>query len=166
MPVLKTLISLLDKNKIKYEILEHRKVYTAFDLAQTLRLDPKQIGKDLIMKVDNEYLLAIIPATKNLDIPKLKKVINLQRKKQGKKAAKKIGFATEAWMKKNLKGKVGANPPFGTLQKLPIYLDKALLQVSKMIVNGGDYTFSVSLSPKQFVKLEKPVLGSFGKARK
>lgn len=160
------LLNLLDKNKIKYEVLEHRKVYTAFDLARTLHIDPKQIGKDLVMKVDGKYTMAIIPATRNLDIPKLKKTINTQRKKQGQKAAKKIGFANEAWMKKNLKGKVGANPPFGTLQKLPVFLDKSFLKVKKMVVNGGDYTFSVSLSPKQFIKLEKPYLGSFGKARK
>jgi len=166
MPANQALLKLLDKNKIKYEILEHKMVYTAFDLARTLHLDAKQIGKDLVIKVDSEYVVAIISATRNLDIAKLKKVINTQRKKEGKKAAKKIVFANEVWMKKNLKGKVGANPPFGTLQKLPLYLDKALIKVKKMIVNGGDYTFSVILSPKQFIKLEKPILGSFGKAKK
>lgn len=166
MPVSQALINLLNKNKIKYEVLKHRKVFTAFDLARTLHLDPKQIGKDLVMKADREYIIAIIPATRNLDIQKLKKVINIQRKKEGLKAAKKIGFATEKWIKTNLKGKVGANSPFGTLQKLPVYLDRALMKVSKMIVNGGDYNYSVSLTPKQFVKLEKPILGSFGKARK
>jgi len=166
MPVSQALLNFLNKNKIKYEVLKHKMVYTAFDLAKTLHVDPKQIGKDLVMKIDREYVIAIVPATRNLDVPKLKKVINAQRKKEDKKAVKKMSFAQETWMKKNLKGKVGANPPFGTLQKLPVYLDKALMKVSKMIVNGGDYTYSVSLTPKQFVKLEKPILGSFGKARK
>lgn len=166
MPVSKALINLLDKNKIKYEVLEHRKVYTAFDLAKTLHLDPKQIGKDVIVKVDGDYVIAVIPATKNLDVQKLKKLINVQRKKEGRKAAKKVNFATETWIKKRMKGKVGANPPFGTLQKLPVYLERALMRVPKMIVNGGDYTYSISLTPKQFVKLENPVLGSFSKAKK
>jgi len=165
MPVLSSLVNLLKKNKIKYEVIEHRKVFTAFDLAQTLHLETKEIGKDLVMKVDGNYVLVLIPASKNLDLARFRKQVNLQRKKEGKKTVKKISFASESWMKKNLKGKVGANPPFGTLQKLPVFMDRALTKVRKLVLNGGDYTFSISLSPKQYLKLEKPILGSFSKKR-
>ena len=110
----------------------------------------------------------LLPADKNLDKKKLKKVVNHWRKKEGKKTIKKISFATETWMKKNLKGvKVGAIPPFGNLWGLSTLIEKSLFKNKKIIVSGGDYSFSVEVSPKVFKKLIPDlIVGTFGKKRK
>ena len=41
MAILKSVLNLLDKNKIKYEVIEHRKVFTAWDLSQTEHIKPE-----------------------------------------------------------------------------------------------------------------------------
>jgi len=96
-------IKFLETAKVKYEPVTHKKVFTAYDKAQTLKVSQKSIGKTLVIKLDKGFAVALIPANKNLDKIKLKKTVNIWRKKTGQKAAKNINFATEAWMKKNLR---------------------------------------------------------------
>lgn len=158
MAIPKKVINFFEKAKVKYEPINHRKVYTAFDKAQTLKVPQKIIGKTLVMKLDNRPVLVLIPANKNLDIRALKKISK----------TKKIDFIKEAWMKKNLKGvKIGAVPPFGNLWKLPVFTDRSLTGPSEIIINSGDYNFSIKLKGTVLKKLMiSPVIGNFAKARK
>ncbi len=43
MPIAKKLLNHLEKNKIKYDVLEHKVVYTAYDLAQTTKKKLQEI---------------------------------------------------------------------------------------------------------------------------
>lgn len=158
MPIPKKIIKFLDKNKIKFETLKHRTVFTAFDKARTLKIPEKIVGKTLAIKLDKNLSLVLIPANRNLDKRELKKIAK----------AKKIDFVKEAWMKKNLKGvKVGALPPFGNLWKIPTFIDRNLFKNKKIIINGGDYTFSIKISPAVFKKIIPDlVISSFSKSRK
>jgi len=148
----------LEKNKVKYEAIQHRIVYTAFDKAATLKVPERIVGKTLVMKMDKKIGLALIPANKVLDKEKFKKMAK----------AKNVDFIKEAWMKKNLKGlKVGAIPPFGNLWRLLTFIDKSLLNQPKIIINGGDYNFSIKITPASLKKLIPDlVIGNFSKARK
>jgi Ala-tRNA(Pro) deacylase len=179
MPISKKLTKILEKNKTKYELIEHRTVYTAYDKAATLKVPKKIIGKTLIMKVDpiekpprrrinslrgesasyrasKGYVLVLIPANKNLDKVKLRKAAR----------AKSVDFAKEAWAKKNLKGvKVGAVPPFGILWKLPTFIDRSLMNQPKIIINGGDYNWSIKINPTVLKKIPDLIIGGLTKPR-
>jgi len=144
MTIPQKVIKFLEKNKVKYEPIKHRTVYTARDKAATLRVPEKIVGKALVMKFDRNVGLVLIPANKNLDKVKFKKIAK----------AKSVDFVKEAWMKKNLKGvKVGAVPPFGNLFKLSTFVDRGLMRQPEIIVNGGDYTWSIKITPTNFKKL-------------
>ncbi len=158
MAIPKKITNFLDKNKAKYEVLKHRTVYTAFDKATTLRIAPKIIGKTLVVKLDKNQVLVLIPANKNLDKQNLKKITK----------AKSLDFIKEAWMKKNLKGiKIGAIPPLGTLWKIPTFADRGLVQNPKIIVNSGDYNFSIKISPVVLKKIIPDlVINNFSVAKK
>lgn len=165
MPILKFILNYLDSKKIKYEIIEHRTVYTAQDKAATLRVGPGGVVKTVVIKLDKEYVVALIPANKNLDKMKLKTIVNKQRKKGGMKAVKSIDFAKEAWMKKNIPGKIGATSPFAS--SLPVYVDAPLLKQLKLIVNAGEYEQSFQLTRANFEKaIGEYVRGGFSKAKK
>ena len=177
----KTIQKFLDINKIKYEVLEHKTVYTAFDKAATLRAKPQEVGKTIVVSLDGQdYALGLIPANKNLDKKKLLKAINNSLNspsyfKRGVGGVKNkrvhyshVDFASEKWMKANFKGvKLGATPPFGPLYKLPFFIDNSLLRLTKIIVNGGAYELSIKLAPTSLIKLNPSTLkGSFSMARK
>ena len=124
----------------------------------------------MVMKADSNYFIALLAANRNTDKNKLKKIINDWIKKLPedsewlkvyKKPVKKVDFAKEAWMKKNIIGKIGATPPFGSLMKLLVIMDGPLFNAADLIVNAGEYTESIKLKSKDFVKIEEPVKGNF-----
>lgn len=159
-------IKFLEKSQIKYEVIKHRTVYTAYDKAATLRIKPNIVGKTLVLKTDSEMAMVLIPGKKNLDKIKFQKVLNVWRKKQGMKLIKKIDFISEVFMKKKFKGlKLGAIPPFGKLFSLPTFIDKGLLKEKKIFINTGIYEESFKISPKVFEKLEA-ISGIFSKVKK
>jgi Ala-tRNA(Pro) deacylase len=171
MAVSKKIINYLEKKGYKYELVEHRTTYTAWDTSQTAKkhqgkIKPDEIAKALVVKADNIYLLSLIPANKKLDKKKLLKLINSQRKKIKAKLFKKLDLAKEAWMKKSIPGKVGAVPPFKELIGLDmIFIDNVLAKQKNIYVGSGEYEYSVKISLKQYLKNEEPVKGSFGVRR-
>jgi Ala-tRNA(Pro) deacylase len=165
MEISKKIIKYLEDNKYKYEVIEHKTTFTAWDTAQTEKIKPQEVVKALVMKVDNDYVLALIPANRNLDKQKLLKVINAGRKKLKLKNYKKIDFAKEAWMKKNLPGKVGAVPPLSKLLKIAIFVDSPLTKNKKIYLGSGEYVFSIRVSVSQYLKIEQPIKGNFSKKK-
>ena len=157
MPIAKKLEKFLIENKIKYEPVEHKIVYTAFDKAATLKVPQKIIGKTLTIKFGKNYGIALIPANRNLDKAKFKKLAK----------AKNADFATEVWVKKNIKGvKIGAVPPFGKLWHLPTFIDRRLINQPKVIINGGNWNQSIKISPSAFKSLAlESIIGNFSKPR-
>lgn len=145
MSISKTLKSYLDKNKIDYEELAHKTVYTAYDAAQTLKKELKEIAKNLLIQADKTFVLVIIPADKKLHLEKLKKALG----------AKKISIPKEQIMVKVLKIKPGALSSFGKLHKLETIVDKTMLQTKKAVLSAGSFTDSVFMKMKDFVQLEE-----------
>lgn len=165
MAISKKIENYLRDKKYKFSLIEHKTTYTAWDTSQTEKADPKAVAKALVLKTDNDCILALIPSNKNLDKQKLLKVINVQRKKNNLKNCKKIDFAKEVWMKKNLAGKVGATPPFTGLLNMEIFADNLLLKNKKIYVGSGEYTESLLINTSEYIKKEKITKGSFSKKK-
>jgi len=169
MPISKSLLNFLDRNKIKYEIIRHRVVFTAHDKAATLKIKPQEVAKSVVVSLDKkDHALALIPANKNLNKEKLLTLINKQRQKTKLLSYKKIDFAEEKWMKANLKGvKVGATPAFGTFYKLPTFIDNALPKSSKLVTNAGDYEYSLKITLATLLKADITIVkGNFSQVKK
>lgn len=155
MAIPKKLLSHLDKNKIKYEILKHRTVFTAYDLAQTMKRKMQEIAKTLLVKADKKYYLVVIPAHYKLDFGKVKKMLK----------AKKVDIAKEKEMKTKYNVKPGAMTAFGTIHKAEVLVDKTLLKAKEMIFSAGSFTESLRLKVKDFIKVENPQAGDLGKKK-
>jgi Ala-tRNA(Pro) deacylase len=159
------IIKYLDSNRIKYQIIEHKTVFTAYDKAATLRIKPSVIGKTLVLKADSWLIMVLVAGNKNLDLAKIKKAVNDFHKKIGEKAVKKIDFISETIIKNKFKGiKLGAIPPFGEIWKLPLFADKGLLKEKNIFISSGVYEASFKVSPKVLEKTGA-ILGNFSKAR-
>jgi len=139
-------------------MIKHRTVYTAFDKAATLKVKPNLIGKTLVLKTDVNLGIVLIPANKNLDKNKFRKIAR----------AKKVDFTTERLIKNKFKGvKVGAIPPFGELWKTQTFMDRGLFNNPKIIINSGDYNFSIKISPAVLKKIVPNLtIGNFSKSRR
>jgi len=155
MPIPKKVLNHLNKNKIKFKEIAHKTVYTAFDLAKTLKEKLNRISKTLVVKTDKGYALVVLPADRMVDFAKLKKLLG----------AKKIEIAKEKVMKDVFKIKPGTMTPFATLhKKVPLYIDKALIRAKEVLVSAGSYTDSLRLKVDQLMKAEKDhTKGDFSK---
>jgi len=149
------LIKLLVESKIKYDIVAHKVVFTAWDLAQTLKMKPSEISKTLVLKADKDYILAVLPGDLRLDMAKLKKLAKV----------KKISIVSEKDMVKKFKVKPGAITPFGSLYKTPVYIENRLTKLTNCLFQSGSFNHSIKMKVKDFIKIEEPVKGSFGKKK-
>jgi Ala-tRNA(Pro) deacylase len=161
MPVPKQIQNYLDKKGAKYAIVTHKKVYTAYDVAQTLKKKLDEIAKNLLVKTNKGFVLVLLPASKRVDLNKLKKLMNAKGM-----GVKKVEIPKEGVMVRIFKVKPGALGAFGTVHELEVYMDKNLQKVKKAIFPTGSFTDSVEMAMKEFEKLEKPVVGFFSEAKK
>jgi Cys-tRNA(Pro) deacylase len=52
---------------------------------------------------------------------------------------------------------VGGTSPFGTRKPLPVYVEKTILEMSRIYVNGGRRGFLVGIDPKDLARVLKPM---------
>jgi len=57
---------------------------------------------------------------------------------------------------------VGGTSPFGTLKKLPVYMEETILELETIYINGGKRGFLVELAPAEIVRLLAPTLVQVG----
>lgn len=147
----------LAKHHIKYDVMEHKTVYTAYDLAQTLKRKLNEVVKTLVVKVDKGHALVVLPASHQVDFKALKKVLG----------AKLVDIDKENVMTKLFKVKPGAVSPFhGPLHKLPVYVDKAIPKLQKVVVQAGSFENSLHLKTKDLLKVLEGKLAKFAVAKK
>jgi Ala-tRNA(Pro) deacylase len=146
----------LDEAKVKYNLFEHKIVYTAHDLAQTTKKKINDIAKVVLIKADKDFVLIVLPAGKYIDFSGIKKALK----------AKKVSLASEKDITKYLKTKIGLIHPFGNLYKMRTLLDKSMAKTKKMMASAGSYTESLEIGLKDFEKLVQPIKGVFSKAKK
>ncbi|MCM8766095.1 MAG: YbaK/EbsC family protein [Candidatus Omnitrophica bacterium] len=154
MAIPKKITSYLKKNKINYKTLKHEIAYTAQEIAAVQHIPGDQVAKTVLVKTEKNFLLAVLPATYLVDFTKLKRLAK----------AKKISLAREEDMCKLFPDiEPGAMPPLGPLFGLPVFVDKTLSEKSEIVFNAGTHMELLKIRYKDFEKINKPVVGSFGK---
>jgi len=154
MSIPKNVKKYLDKKMARYEPLAHKTVYTAYDAAQTLRKELKEIAKNLLIAADKAYIIAVVPAHMRLDLGKLKQALKV----------KKVSIPNEKVMLKVFKVKPGTMTAFGGLHQVEVWVDKSLLKTKDVILSAGSFTDSVRMKAKDFIELEQAKLANFAKA--
>ncbi len=174
----KTLGNKLAQNKIKYEVIKHRTVYTAYDAAATMHLKLNQVAKSLLIKTNKPcqknkkpYALVVLAADRNLDFKKLARFLTESARVMNKKNAcedyqsvAKVEIPKEGVMKAQFKVKPGAMSAFGSLYKLPVFVDKSLK--GQAVFTAGSFEESIKISVSDFIKIEQAVTGNFSILKK
>lgn len=156
MPIPAKVTNHLDKNKVKYDVVPHKTVFTVYDLAQTTKEKMNTIAKTLLVKADKTYHLVVLPAHRRLNLAAIKKLTN----------AKTVILAKEKDMVTKFKMKPGAMTPFGSLHKVAVILDRGLLKTTKVLMGAGSFTESLRVKVKDYVKSEQPTVGNISEAAK
>ncbi len=143
----------LHKEKIEYEVLEHKAVFTSKEAAEVRGTELKQGCKALICKTEEGFMQAVVSGDKELDIDRLQKLTLF----------KKIELADAKEVKKVTGCNIGSVPPFGNLFSVKVYFDKSVLENEIVAFNAGSHTKSIKMKAKDLVRVVNPVLGEFSK---
>lgn len=147
----------LETKKVKYTVVPHKTVFTAYDLAQTMGEKLEHVAKTLAVKADKNHLIVILPGHRRLDLSKLQKLVK----------AKKVEIAKEGVMKSVFGVKPGALTPFGKLYKnAPVFVDKTLTKARKVLAATGSFEESLHMTVKDFLKATEATLGNFSEKSK
>jgi Cys-tRNA(Pro) deacylase len=57
---------------------------------------------------------------------------------------------------------VGGTSPFGTRKKMPVYLEKTILDLERIYINGGKRGYLVGMKPSEIIRVLHPTLVSVG----
>jgi len=156
MPIPKKVEDYLNKANKAFETVSHKTVYTAYDLAKTLKKDLKSIAKALLVRADNEYVIVVLPSSSRINLQKLKTALK----------AKKVTIPGEKVMKEAFKVKPGAITAFGGLHKVKTVVDKGLIKTKDVIVQAGSFTDSVRIKVKDFIDMEEAAILNFAEKAK
>ncbi len=145
----------LDKNKIRYVTITHSPAYTSQKTAASAHVSGKELAKTVIVKVDGELAMAVLPGSSQIDFDLLKEAVG----------ASKVALASEDDFRDRFPDcEVGAMPPFGNLYDMQVYVAEALSQDQEIAFNAGSHTELIKLSYEDFARLVKPTVAKFAAA--
>ena len=142
----------LDSKGIKYIIVTHAPAYTAQEIAALAHIPGRELAKTVIVRVDGDLAMAVIPASYVVDFERLKAAAGAGEVKLSSEDEFKSRF-TEC--------EVGAMPPFGNLYDMPVWVDRALTEDREIAFNAGSHKELFRMAYSDFEKLVKPKVAEF-----
>jgi len=142
----------LQEEGVWFASMTHPVAYTAQEVAAAQHVPGKQLAKVVLVDVDGQLVMLVLPASYRVDFPKLKSVLK----------AKKVRLAKEEEFGGTFTDcEVGAMPPFGNLYDLPVHMDSSLAEVSEIVFKVGRHTTSMKVRFADYKKLVKPQIVDF-----
>jgi Ala-tRNA(Pro) deacylase len=152
MSISRTLKAYLDRERVHYDVLPHPEAFRATDVAHTLHTPAQEMAKVVIVKVDERFVMTVLPASWNVDLHRLQDVF----------ATRHLRLATEDEFKGLFPDcEVGAMPPFGTLYGLPVYVDHSLTKDEEIVFQAGNHSEAIRMRYMDFAALVFPVVTEF-----
>jgi Ala-tRNA(Pro) deacylase len=144
---LPTLREFLDSRNIKYLVISHSVAYTAQGIAALVHLSGKRLAKTVIVELDGQLAMAVVPASVHVDL-------DLLRAASG---AQQVEIASELEFQKAFPDcETGAMPPLGNLYGMAVYADASLAEVDEITFNAGTHRELVRMAWADLVRLVNP----------
>jgi len=150
MKIFEKIKKVLDERSLKYSVKHHEPVYTSEQAAKIRGQSLKQGAKAIILKTEENFVLAVLSAEKKIDSKKLKEILG----------SKKISFSDVEKLK-TYGLQPGSVPPFGSILGLKTYVDRSLLENNEISFNAGSLTDSITLRLKDYLIVENPIICDF-----
>ncbi len=132
----------LNKNNLNITILEsENKTHTAQQAADAHSVPIQNIVKSILVKIDTQFCLFLVPGDKKIDLVEKKKFFN----------AKQIEIAKPEEVKNITGYSIGGVPPFGHKTKITVYIEKGFDKSQELLAAAGspNAVFKISLETLQ-----------------
>jgi len=137
----------LDQHEIQYVTISHSPAYTAQRIAELTRTPGKEFAKTVIVKIDDKFAMAVLPASRRVNLRHLQEAIG----------ADEVALSSEREFKELFPDcEVGAMPPFGNLYDMGVYVAEQLTKDEEIAFNAGSHSELVKMSYNDFANLVTP----------
>jgi Ala-tRNA(Pro) deacylase len=152
MSISHTLKDYLDREHVHYDVLPHPEAFRALAIAHVLHTPEKEMAKVVIVKVENRFVMTVLPAGWIVDLHRLRDVFMTNH----------VRLATEEEFKDLFPDcELGAMPPFGILYGLPVYVDHSLTEDDQIVFQAGTHSEAIRMRYIDFAALVFPVVEEF-----
>ncbi len=146
----------LDTYNIRYLIFSHSLAYTAQGIAALTHISGKELAKTVIVKIDGDLAMAVVPASRHVDLRLLKLATG----------ARTVELASEQEFKDKFPDcEAGAMPPFGNLYGMAVYADESLTSIKEITFNAGTHRDLLRMDWADLVRLVEPKIVQITKSR-
>jgi Ala-tRNA(Pro) deacylase len=136
----------LAEQHVAYEPLPHPPAFSAQKRARCLHVSGKQVAKCVLLHGPAGYLLAVLPATHQVDTQALSRTLGGPVRLAANKEIAHV-FPDCEW---------GVVPPFGTLYGLPTLLDDSIPPDALLVLETHTHVDAIRLPCRDFERLERP----------
>ncbi len=145
----------LNRERINYKRIVHSRAYTAQKTAAYAHISGNEIAKSVVIKIDGKIAMAVLPASYQVDLNELKRAT----------AAKDVRLATESEFKDVFKDcEVGAQPPFGNLYNLEVFVAEKLTEDTNIAFNACNHAELIQMTYKDYQRLVHPTVIKIARA--
>jgi Cys-tRNA(Pro) deacylase len=123
--------------------------------ARALGVDEHSVVKTLVMEDERRQPLIVL-----MHGDRTVSVKNLARQA----GVKRIEPCAPEVAQRHSGYQVGGTSPFGTRKAMPVYLEKTVLDLDRIYINGGRRGFLVGIDPRELVRVLEPRLVEAGLA--
>ena len=145
----------LDQHGVKYS--EHAFEYKEHGGTEhssiSLGVAEHEVVKTLIMETEKgDPLVVLMHGDRKVSTKELARVAGVKRVFPSKPEAaqRHSGYL------------IGGTSPFGTRKRMPVYLEKTVLDLPRIYINGGGRGYLLGMDPKELVRVLSPVLVAVG----
>lgn len=147
--------SYLQEHAVDFDFLLHRPAHSAAHLAGTLHVEGRSVAKGVLVRADDSFVLAVVPATHRIDLNRLAMALG----------AHDVRIAPESEVERIFNDcEPGALPPFGRLYGLTTILDTDLADRTELTFVANLCHEGVRMRLTDYRALEAPLAGHFSEA--
>ena len=145
---------ILDEHQVKYVTISHSEAYTAQEIAALAHIKGDEFAKTVMLKIDGEMVMAVLPASYKIDFNKLFRL----------GLGENVRLANEMEFKDKFpECEVGAMPPFGNLYDMPVYVAESLMKDEEIAFNSGTHKELIKMKTEDYINIVHPKTLKFSK---
>ncbi len=140
---------------VRFETMLHRPAPSATRLAESVHTPGRQVAKAVLVDAGGSFVLAVLPATHRIDLPRLADALGVAR----------VGLASVDDLERVFADcETGALPPFGRLYGLTTIVDASLGGGSEIVFVANTRHECVRMRYRDFESIELPLRARFATA--
>ena len=136
----------LRENEVAFEVMEHKRTVSAQSIAQTEHESGWRVAKPVLLKLGSKLAMAVVPAPVRVDLSKVK--MGLGRDDVELAAEEEYAMAFPDC-------ELGAEPPFGNLYDMPMFIDRALLGDPYLVFRDGTHHATLKTSLQDYLRVTR-----------